>query len=184
MSSNLSHSQKLQLDELIKTNNAIDNTNHIREVKHSKYIKNDISAFLSLKQKYPRMSKDLFENMCVHRCSFLFNNYTDIYNRLIKDELNLELFNKFINVLEKIENGDEDQHSASVIIGTILKEIYIDSALRKEQKSSRNGDLKEKRQRLIEKKKKKTLKETYPEEYKKATLTWKDFKTTDNNKTS
>jgi hypothetical protein len=176
MSSNLSHSQKLHLDELIKNNNAVDNTAHIREVKHSKHIKNDIATFLSLKKTYPRLSPDLFEKMCIHRCSFLFNNYTDIYNRLIKDELNIELFSKFISVLEKIENGDENQHTGSVIIGTLLKEIYIDSAIRKENKSTKTHERKERRQKNLEKKKNKTLKENYPEEYKKATLSWKEYK--------
>lgn len=176
MASNLSHSQKLQLDELIKNNNAEDNTAHIREVKHSKFIKNDISTFLSLKKKYPRMKKDLFETMCMHRCSFLFNNYTDIYHKLLKDELNLELFGKFVSILEKIEKGDETQHTASVVVGTILKEIYIDSALRKEQKHTKTTDRKDKKQKAIEKKKNRTLKEKFPEEYKKATLSWKEYK--------
>lgn len=176
MVSNLSHSQKLQLDELIKNNNAADNTAHIRDVKHSKFIKNDISTFLSLKQKYPRLTKELFETMCMHRCSFLYNNYTDIYNKLLKGELNLELFGKFVSILEKIENGDETQHTASVAVGTILKEIYIDSALRKEKKQSKTNDRKEKLQKAIEKKKHKTLKEKYPDEYKKATISWKEYK--------
>lgn len=176
MSSDLSQSQKLNLDELIKNTDVQDNTEHIREVKHSRKIKDDVATFLSLKQKYPRMKKEQFEAMCLKRCSFLFNNYTDIYNRLVKDELNLELFSKFINVLEKIENGTENQHSASVIIGTILKEIYIDSALRKENKTNKSKERKEKKQKLIEQKKNKILKEKYPEAYKKATISWKDYK--------
>lgn len=176
MASNISQSQKLNLDEIIKNTDAQDNTAHIREVKHSKKIKNDISTFLSLKQNYPRMKKEHFDAMCLKRCSFLFNNYTDIYNRLVKDELNLELFGKFINVLEKIENGTEDQHSASVIIGTILKEIYIDSALRKENKTTKSKERKEKKQRAIEQRKNKIIKEKYPEAYKKATISWKEYK--------
>lgn len=176
MSSNLTQSQKLNLDEIIKNSDVQDNTAHIREVKHSQKIKDDIANYLSLKKNYPRMKKTQFDAMCLKRCSFLFNNYTDIYNRLIKDELNLNLFGKFISVLEKIENGTEDQHSASVIIGTILKEIYIDSALRKENKSNKSKERKEKKQKAIEQKKNKILKEKYPEAYKKATISWKDYK--------
>jgi hypothetical protein len=176
MSSNLSQSQKLNLDEIIKNSDAQDNTEHIRQVKHSRKIKNDIETFLSLKRTYSRMKNEQFQALCLKRCSFLFNNYTDIYNRLVKDELNLELFGKFINVLERIENGDEDQHSASVIIGTILKEIYIDSALRKEGKTNKSKERKEKKQKAIEQRKNKIIKEKYPEAYKKATISWKEYK--------
>ena len=34
----------------------------------------------------------------------------------------------------RIENGELDQHEGSVFVGTILKEIYVDSALKKADK--------------------------------------------------
>ena len=42
----------------------------------------------------------------------------------------MNLLHKFLIILEKIENGECDQHEASVKVGQILKEIYIDSAVR------------------------------------------------------
>ena len=39
---------------------------------------------------------------------------------------------KLINVLKNIEEGDVDQHEGSVVVGKILKEMYIDSALKQE----------------------------------------------------
>jgi hypothetical protein len=39
-----------------------------------------------------------------------------------------------LNVLERIENGELDQHEGSFIVGTILKELYIDSALKRGEK--------------------------------------------------
>ena len=38
------------------------------------------------------------------------------------------------DVLRNIEDGEVDQHEGSFIVGTILKEIYIDSALKKGDK--------------------------------------------------
>jgi hypothetical protein len=61
-------------------------------------------------------------------------NYTDIYNKLIKNELSLEILYKFLDALEMIEKGDVDQHEASVKVGSYLKELYVDSALKKEKK--------------------------------------------------
>jgi hypothetical protein len=37
-------------------------------------------------------------------------------------------------VLKNIEDGGVDQHEASFLVGTLLKELYIDSALKKAEK--------------------------------------------------
>ena len=52
--------------------------------------------------------------------------------------LNLEILFRLINVLKNIEEGDMDQHEGSVVVGKILKEMYIDSALKKAEKKDRN----------------------------------------------
>ena len=72
-----------------------------------------------------------------NRCSFLYANYTNIFNRNLKGELNLQILDKFLQVLEKIEKGLIDQHEGSVEIGKLLKELYIDSALRQEKKQEK-----------------------------------------------
>ncbi len=41
---------------------------------------------------------------------------------------------RLINVLHSIEEGDQDQHEGSFEVGKLLKQIYIDSALRKADK--------------------------------------------------
>ena len=35
-----------------------------------------------------------------------------------------------LEILRKIENSEVDQHEGSVMVGKILKEIYVDSALK------------------------------------------------------
>ena len=65
-------------------------------------------------------------------------------NKVLKNEINLDILNKFLDALELIENGEVDQHEASVKVGTFLKELYVDSALRKTEKmdaeNSNNDD--------------------------------------------
>ena len=70
----------------------------------------------------------------ISKCNFLWNNYTNIFNRLMKDEIDVNILYKFIDKLREIEDGITDQHTASVDIGKILKELYIDSALKREKK--------------------------------------------------
>ena len=60
---------------------------------------------------------------------------------LKKNEIDLTILNKFLNVLQMIENGEVDQHEGSFMVGTLLKEIYVDSALRKAEKLNENEDV-------------------------------------------
>jgi hypothetical protein len=71
---------------------------------------------------------------CVNECNFLFTYYTDIYNKVRKDELDIGILNKFLDVLKRIEDGELDQHEGAFLVGSILKELYVDSALRKADK--------------------------------------------------
>ena len=58
---------------------------------------------------------------------------------MVKNEINLDILLQFIDVLRDIENGTIDQHEGSFKVGKILKELYIDTALRKEQKLDARG---------------------------------------------
>uniref|UniRef100_A0A6C0B9J8 Uncharacterized protein n=1 Tax=viral metagenome TaxID=1070528 RepID=A0A6C0B9J8_9ZZZZ len=125
--------QRLQLQKMIKANNVEDQTNLIRELKHSHLLQNDINALLKLKARYNN-NLDKVHAEGQKECNFLFMYYTDIYNKIRKDEIDLKILNRFLNVLRQIEDGQLDQHDGSFIIGTLLKEIYVDSALRKADK--------------------------------------------------
>jgi hypothetical protein len=39
-----------------------------------------------------------------------------------------------LDVLRQIEDGQLDQHEGSFLVGTLLKELYVDSALKKAEK--------------------------------------------------
>jgi hypothetical protein len=133
----MNQSERLQLDKMIKANDVEDNTSLIRKLKHSKLIMDDVNKLLTLKKSHARLSisnPSSFDNMCVSQCNFLFNNYTDIFNKVKKDEINLEILLKLLNVLHNIEEGNMDQHEGSFEVGKLLKEIYIDSALKKAEK--------------------------------------------------
>ena len=50
------------------------------------------------------------------------------------NEIDITILNKFIDVLKRIEDCELDQHEGSFAVGTLLKELYIDSALKKADK--------------------------------------------------
>jgi len=129
--------QRLDLAALIKANDTDDCTEEIRSKKQSILIKNDVKHMMVLKQKYERLSKsnpNEFDAICVKQCNFLFNNYTDLYNKIKNDNLNLTILDKVLDILKKIEDGELNQHEGSYLVGKYLKEMYIDSALKTKEK--------------------------------------------------
>ena len=131
--------QRLQLQNMIKVNNVEDQTGLIRELKHSVKLRNDVNNLLMIKQTYINDELRIQEES-ISQCSFLFMYYTDIYNKIKKDEINLEILFKFLDILEQIENNELDQHDGSFMVGTLLKELYIDSALKKADKLNKTND--------------------------------------------
>ena len=87
--------------------------------------------------------------MARKRCAFLYKNYTNIFNRLLKDELDIKLLLKFVEILERIEDGNIDQHDASYEVGSILKKMFIDSALRQEKKREKGNKKKSKKKKVM-----------------------------------
>jgi len=121
---------RLQLQKMIKANNVEDQTELIRKLKHSHVLQNDINNLLKIMSKYPN-NEDKINEHGMQDCGFLFTYYTDIYNKIRKKEIDLGMLNRFLNILRAIEDGELDQHEGAFLVGTILKEIYIDSALKK-----------------------------------------------------
>ena len=125
--------ERLQLKKMVEANNTKDHTDTIRKLKHSQNLISEIRTLQQLKFKHKGDLNKVHEE-ALEMCSFLYTNYTDIYNKVKNDEIDLPLLNQFLNVLLRIENGEMDQHEGSYYIGSLLKEIYIDSALKKADK--------------------------------------------------
>jgi hypothetical protein len=136
----MDENQRLQLQDMIKANDTQDQTEKIRKLKHSSLIKADVQAFLQIQKKYSHsQGNEFFRKICMKQCSFLYTNYTDIYNKLTKGELNLNILSQFVDILAEIEEGKMDQHEGSFKVGTILKQMYVDSALKKSEKLDRRN---------------------------------------------
>ena len=151
---------RLKFNELLKESDASDNTEKIRKLKHSSKIKEQVSIMMDIKRRYSRLDKNTLDKMIDTQCNWLFTHYFNLFNKLKKDELDIQILGQFVNALKAVEDGDMDQHEASVRVGQILKKLYIDSALKKDKKE----EAKRERQR----KKKPTNR--------KGKLTWAQYK--------
>ncbi len=131
--------QRLHLQKMIAANNVVDQTELIRNLKHSSIMRNELNSMLLIKAKY-RNDQEKIHLECMNECNFLFTYYTDIYNKIRKDEIDINILNKFLDVLEKIEEGELDQHEGSFEVGNLLKKLYVDSALKKAEKLNEENE--------------------------------------------
>lgn len=126
----LNDKERLNLKNMIDESHCENNTENIRALKHSIRIRDDIRRIDTLKKQNALLSKDDLFVQCKDSAPFLFENYADIFKKVFDDEIDLEIMTKLLMVLKMIEEGKVDQHEGSVIFGRILKELYLDSAVK------------------------------------------------------
>jgi hypothetical protein len=137
----LSDTERLNLQKMINESDCEDNTGNIRKLKHSVLIRDDIRKLDSFKKSNITLrisNKEQYMELAKAECYFLYANYTDIFNRIMKDELDLEIMTKLLMVLKMIEDGKVNQHEGSVMVGKVLKELYVDSALKQSKHLNAN----------------------------------------------
>ena len=126
--------ERLNLKKMIsQSQDFVDHTEEIRRVKHSGLLLDSMRDIEKLK----RANRDIqssdpaaFEMMCREAAPLMFDLYRDIFRKLVKDEINLAIMVRLIRVLELIEQGQIDQNEGSVMVGKVLKDLYVDSAVR------------------------------------------------------
>ena len=150
---------RLNFDKMMKEEGVKNNTSKIRELKHSKKIREQVTIMMNIKNRYSRLDKHMMDAMIDSKCGWLFEHYTNIFIKLKKNQLSLQILDKFLETLQEIEEGEIDQHEGSVKVGQLLKELYIDSAMKNKEQ--------------VEEREKKRVKH-----YKKpkVKLTWKQYK--------
>lgn len=136
----MNHEDRLHLKKMIQVNNVEDYTKDIRIKKHSELIKKDVLELLNIK-KYNNYLQNNFDDIAIPKCNFLFTNYTDIYNKVKKEEININTLFELLNILKNIEDEKIDQHEGSYEVGKLLKKIYVDTAIMKADTLDINKDI-------------------------------------------
>ena len=108
---------RLKLHEMITENNVQDNTDKIKKLKHSDLIRKDVEILLSIMLKLKTDDYKTLDAACIQECNFLFIHYTNIYNKLLKNQIDIEILYKFLDCLKSIEDGTKNQHEGSYEIG-------------------------------------------------------------------
>jgi hypothetical protein len=125
--------QRKQLNTMIENNDDFkDNTNLIRDLKHSELIRMDVEKMIIFKNKNQDLlkeNKQEYNENLTKECFLLFTHYKDIYHKLKDDTMDISLIFEMLDVYKDIEDGKIDQNEASYKIGSILKNIYVDTVL-------------------------------------------------------
>ena len=150
---------RLNFNNMLKESGVENNTDKIKKLKHSVKIREQVAIMMDIKKKYVRLDKKTIDNMIDNKCNWLFTNYTNIFNKLKKGQISLQILDKFLVILKSIEDGNCDQHEGSVKVGKLLKELYIDSAMRQEKQYVERANKKKKKSKKIKNK-----------------LTWQEYK--------
>ena len=126
--------ERLDLKKLMDQSDYEDNTEGIRKLKHSDLIQAEIIRMEKLKKtekEFRETNPTQFLMLCQEKCSFLYNSYTDIFTRVVKDELDIGLMDQTLTLLKKIEQGEIDQQEGSVMMGKLLHRVFVESALKR-----------------------------------------------------
>jgi hypothetical protein len=145
----MNREQKELLRKMEKENNTVDNTEKIRNLKHSDRIRQDVFTMQTMKKCVKPEEEQHMVEWYKKNCSFLYENYKLIFNRLLSNELEVPILFQFLDCLKRVEDGELKQQEASFEIGKLLKQLYIDPKIQEEQKEYTKGK----------------------------TISWKDFKT-------
>lgn len=155
----MNNEERLNLKKLVNEMECVNNTENIIRLKHSEKLRDDIRQMELLKLHKKNLYETdppEFNELCKKECAFLYMNYTDIFNKVIVGELNLDIMAQMLYVLKLIEEEQVDQHEGSAMVGKILKELYIDSAIKrgdkldKENETSKPKEVEEKKVSWIE----------------------------------
>ena len=61
---------RLKLKEMVTKYNTEETTDKIRELKHSKNIREDVKKMINLKETHKRLKNDTIRKMCEKNCNF------------------------------------------------------------------------------------------------------------------
>ncbi len=127
--------QRLMLHQMIDEHKVEDQTARIRELKHSEPIRREVAALRSLfDEQYHTLPAAEYLTNCAAAAPFLFAHYTDIFNRVRKNEINMDILHRMLDVLSAVERGEGDQHEGAYTFGVLVKEMLADSARQKADK--------------------------------------------------
>jgi hypothetical protein len=116
--------QKLQAE----SEDYVDNTSGIREAKHSSPLLADIRKMGDLRKRYANLREsapDEYLNAFQRECRYIYTKFPDVFDRVVKNDMNLDVFEKIVMILKMIEDGKVNQSEASALVGKLSQKLFF-----------------------------------------------------------
>ena len=76
---------RLNFDKMMKEEGVEDNTTKIRTLKHSEKIREQVTSMMNIRNKYSRLDKNMMNKLIDSKCGWLFQNYSNLFLKLKKN---------------------------------------------------------------------------------------------------
>jgi hypothetical protein len=129
MSMNLTDSERSILAKLqAEAENYEDNTSGIREAKHSSPLLADIRRMAKLRTRHADLKEKSMDDYLVifqRECKYIYTQFPDVFDRVVRNDMNLDVFEKIIMILKMIEDGKVNQSEASALVGKLSQKLFF-----------------------------------------------------------
>ena len=129
--------EKNLLNDIIKEHNIENKTDYVVNNKKANIIRREFDALIKIKNNFGHEKI----NMSKKQAPYMYKNYKSIFDKIIKEDFNIELFKELIDILGKIENKKIDLHEGSFIFGKKLKAAFVDNYIYKDFSNNLDKDL-------------------------------------------
>ena len=97
-----------------------------------------------LREKYESLKEENTEQyMSIFRneCSYLYTKLPEIFEKVVKQNMNLDIFEKIVLILKMIEDGQIDQTEGSGLVGKLSQELFFRPVLEPNPKTEEVPEL-------------------------------------------
>ena len=111
-----------------------------------------------LRKRYANLREsapDEYLNVFQRECRYIYTKFPDVFDRVVKNDMNLDVFEKIVMILKMIEDGKVNQSEASALVGKLSQKLFF------------NGESTAAEQQQVEK---------VEEEVVNTGLSWKEYK--------
>jgi len=115
----------------------IDNTDYVRKEQYSRKLEVSLALIEKLKIDHGELRRnhpEQFMELCQLKCHFLYNKFTSIFHKLVKDEIDIHLFKKVIYVMRMIEDKKINYGEGSILVGKLISDMFINSGNKQGEK--------------------------------------------------
>jgi hypothetical protein len=82
------------------------------------------NTYAHLKESSPEDYLRVFQK----ECKYIYTKFPDVFDRVVKNDMNLDVFEKIVMILKMIEDGKVNQSEASALVGKLSQRLFFQTS--------------------------------------------------------